>query len=130
MNPLDRRCLKGRYLLWLYKTTREELERIERKFTQLEIDNFLLKELCAGKAGENYRSFIDEFRAYVEKKQREGARLKFAAGGLKPEYAFLAAKLKAIEKAIAKTLGRPRLAEIKSLYELEMRRRILESHDH
>lgn len=130
MNPQDRKNLKWRYVLWLYKTTREDLDRIERKFTQLEIDNFLLKELGAGGRGARYRKFIDEFRAYVAKKKKEGARLKFEAGGLKPEYAFLAAKLKAVEKAIVRTFGRSGLAEIKSLYEQEMRRRILESHDH
>lgn len=42
---LNTKKLKTRYLVWLYKTTKERLDRIDRKFTQLEVDRFILREL-------------------------------------------------------------------------------------
>ena len=41
----DSRNLKKRYLIWLYKTTKEALDRIERKFTQADIDKFILMDM-------------------------------------------------------------------------------------
>ena len=37
--------LKKRYLIWLYKEAKEALDKVDRKFTQLEIDKFILEEL-------------------------------------------------------------------------------------
>jgi hypothetical protein len=37
--------LKKRYLIWLYKENREALDRVDRKFTQIDIDKFILEEL-------------------------------------------------------------------------------------
>ena len=45
MDAKEIKNLKKRYLIWFYKTTKEALDKIERKFTQMEIDKFILKEL-------------------------------------------------------------------------------------
>jgi hypothetical protein len=74
--------------------------------------------------------FIREFEEYIEKKERDGLGLKFEDKKLKPDYLFIVAKLRAIEKAIVKELGRKALEEIKLLYEIEMTERILGSREH
>ena len=38
---LDHENLVRRYLLWAYKSTREDFERIERKTTQLIVDEYI-----------------------------------------------------------------------------------------
>ena len=48
--------LKKRYLIWLYKETKEALDRVDRKFTQIEIDKFILEELQKATYG-SIRSF-------------------------------------------------------------------------
>ena len=45
MDKKDEKNLRIRYLTWLYKTTKEAFDCYERKFTQLEIDEFILKEM-------------------------------------------------------------------------------------
>ncbi|MEW6008392.1 MAG: hypothetical protein AB1629_02020 [Candidatus Omnitrophota bacterium] len=130
MEKADIKDLKKRYLIWLYKTTKESLDRIERKFTQLSIDKFLLKELKRHRSKKEIGKFIDEFSLYIENKEKEGLNLKFEDKAFHPQYSFLVFKLKAIEKAIVKVLGRAGLKEIKSLYEKEMIERILKSTDH
>ena len=45
MDSRDEKNLNKRYLVWLYKTTKEAFDRFERKFTQLEIDKTILKEI-------------------------------------------------------------------------------------
>ena len=100
MDKQGTKNLKKRYLLWLYKTNKEALDKIERKFTQLEIDNFILKELKKEDKHKRLNPFIDDFQSYLKKKQEDGLSLKYEHKELKPEYLFLAAKLKAIEKAI------------------------------
>lgn len=130
MNKADARNLKKRYLIWLYKTNKEALDKVERKFTQLDIDRFLLKEMIEQDKTRQAGKFIDEFKAYIENKEKEGLSLKFEGKGLKPEYHFLTLKLKAIEKAIVKALGKKALDEIRLLYEMEMVERILKSTEH
>jgi len=125
----DLKNLKKRYLLWLYKTTKDSLDRIDRKFTQLEIDLELLKEIEKQDRGNKTSKFIDEFSSYIKNKEKQGRDLKFEGKNLKPEYSFLVFKLKAIEKVIIKEFGTSTLSEIKSLYEKEMVRRILETRD-
>lgn len=127
MDKKDLKNLKKRYLIWLYKMAKEALDKVERKFTQLEVDRFLLKELEKHK---ELKKFSDEFKAYMENKEKEGLGLKYEGKNLKPEYLFLEEKLKAIEKAITKELGKDALAEIKQLYEKEMTERILKSVEH
>jgi hypothetical protein len=130
MDKKDNKGLKRRYLLWLYKTTKEAFDRIERKFTQLEIDRFILKELKKSGRDKSLQRFIREFEAYVQNKENEGLILKYGNKSLKPDYQFLALKLKAIESSIIKELGKNALKEIKALYEKEMTERILRSTEH
>jgi len=127
MNKQEKRNLKKRYLIWLYKTTKEALDRIERKFTQLEIDRFILKELKKSDKEKRLTKFIQEWQNYIQNKEKEGLNLKYEYSKLKPDYYFLFLKLKAIEKAIIKELGIKAKKEIKSLYEKEMMERILKA---
>ncbi|PIP20328.1 MAG: hypothetical protein COX40_05325 [Candidatus Omnitrophica bacterium CG23_combo_of_CG06-09_8_20_14_all_40_11] len=126
----DIKNLKKRYLIWLYKTTKETLDKIERKFTQLEIDRFICKELRRLDKDKKIKKHIQEFERYIQSKEKEGLGLKYEFGQLKPDYYFLSLKLKAIESSIVKELGKNTLKEIKSLYEKEMMERILESTEH
>jgi hypothetical protein len=132
----DIKNLKFRYLVWLYKTTKEEFDRIERKFTQIDIDKKILHDM-----GENFnskdlknkkeaRKLLKDFKDYIFKKEKDGRELKFEGPKLKPEYYYLSLKLRAIEKIIAEDLGGGALKEIRTLYEHEMKRRILEAQDH
>jgi len=131
MEKQDTRNLKKRYLIWFYKTTKEAFDRIERKFTQSEVDRFILKELeNTSFDNKNIDKYIQEFEDYIENKEKDGVSLKYEKGKLKPEYAFLEAKLKAVENAIVKELGKSGLKEIKSLYEKEMTERVLRSTEH
>ncbi len=130
MDENDLKNLKKRYLIWFYKTTKEALDKIERKFTQAQIDKFILDELVEiDKSGKASRQ-IDEFKKYVEKKAEDGNDLKFDGKDFKSEYYFLDFKLKAIEKVIIKEFGKEVLDEIKLLYECEMTERILSSREH
>ena len=131
--------LTRRYLLWCYKMTKEELERVDRKFTQLEVDSFVLKELCKqlkplkGRSREEFAKKIDEFKDYMAKKEQNANAEKFddlSVKQLKPHYFYLTQRLSAIEKAIASFLGRAELQKIQGLYDEEMIRRILESREH
>ena len=136
MKRRDIKNLKFRYLLWLYKTTKEEFDRIERKFTQVGIDKKIMSEM-----GENFNSrdlkkkneakkLLRDFKEYINKKEKDGLELKFEGRKLKPEYYHLSLKLEAIEKSIVEELGHRGLKEIKALYEHEMMRRIIESQEH
>lgn len=126
MDKQDLRNLKKRYLIWLYKTTKEALDRIERKFTQLDIDRFILKELNKLDKHKQAEKFITEFKTYIQNKEKEGLNLKYEKGNTRPDYYFLIIKLKAIEKSIVKELGKSALEKIKDLYELEMCKRIMQ----
>ena len=130
MDKREAKNLKKRYLIWFYKTTKEELDKIERKFTQVDIDRFILKELRKEDKDESIESFIAQFEEYIQKKEQDGLALKFENNKLKSGYLFLALKLEAIEKAIVKELGKKALDEIKLLYEIETTERILRSTEH
>ena len=129
MDKKDIKNLKRRYLIWFYKTAKEALDKIERKFTQLDIDKLILKELKAKGKEKRAEKFIAEFQAYILSKEMDGIGLKYEGKQLKPDYYFLDLKLKSIEKAIAKELGNKALDEIKALYEKEMTRRIMEQRE-
>ncbi len=126
-----------RYLLWCYKTTKESLDRIDRKFTQVKVDRQILKYLhdhgtVMGK-DENYAHQLVEFEKYIAAKDQDGVGQKFAnpkSGVLKGEYIYLQQRLSGIEKAVVYFLGTRDLSAIKSSYEKEMTRRILESREH
>ncbi|MGA2775729.1 MAG: hypothetical protein ABSE81_06715 [Candidatus Omnitrophota bacterium] len=130
MDTKEIKNLKKRYLLWFYKTVKETLDKIERKFTQLEIDKFILKEMKSKNKDKKCDKFIAEFEAYILNKEMDGIGLKFEGKQIKSDYAFLELKLKAIEKAIVKELGKKGLDDIKVLYEKEMTERILKSTEH
>ena len=127
MDKKDLKNLKKRYLIWLYKITKEAFDKIERKFTQLKIDKTILKELKKLDKIKKAGKFIDEWEAYVRSKEIDGLALKYENKSLKADYYFLSLKLAAIEKAIIKELGRKGLNEVKSLYEKEMIQRIMKS---
>ena len=132
----DIQDLKFRYLLWLYKTTKEAFDRIERKFTQIDIDKKIMRHMRDHIKSKNIkrknelRKFLKDFKEYIDKKEKDGLASKFEGRKLKADYYHLSLKLEAIEKVIIKELGRGELRVIKSLYEHEMRRRIIEAQDH
>jgi hypothetical protein len=131
--------LTRRYLLWCYKTTKEELDRIDRKFTQLEVDKKIFAELTKaikhfkGVEKKEYLKKLKAFEVYMEQKEIRGLGEKFLDKDkkkIKPDYTYLAHRLSAIEKAIVFFLGKEELVAIQRLYEEEMTRRILESREH
>ena len=136
MKRRDIKNLKYRYLLWLYKTTKEEFDRIERKFTQVDIDKKIMRYIGEHFNSRNLkrkneaRKLLKGFKEYINKKEKDGRELKFDGRKLTPAYYHLSLKLEAIEKTIVEELGNSRLREIKALYEQEMRRRIIEAQDH
>ncbi len=130
MEKKDLLNLKKRYLIWLYKVTKDELDRIERKFTQIEVDKFILKRFKKSSDKENLDGFIVEFENYIANKEKDGQAAKYENEKVKPGYNFLVLKLEAIEEAIKEFLGEQELEDIKSLYEQEMIQRILKSTEH
>jgi CRISPR/Cas system CMR-associated protein Cmr5 small subunit len=134
MDEQDIKNLKRRYLIWLYKTTKEAFDKFERKFTQLEIDKFILsqmekelKEAYLPHEKEAIGKHVNDFLNYIDEKEKACLRLKYKNKKTNPEFLFLDLKLQAVEKAIIQELGKPALAEIKALYEKEMFERILNS---
>lgn len=138
MNQKEKKDLTSRYLVWCYKMTKEELDRIDRKFTQLEVDRVILKELnkgiVAAKDGRDaYLRKIAEFEGYIAKKESDAKKEKYISGKkdqLQPNYFYLTQRLAGIKKAIKSLLGLKQLAAIERSYEAEMTRRILESREH
>ena len=125
----DDRNLKKRYLVWLYKETKEALDRVDRKFTQIDIDKFIREELRKEELKD--RKFFEDFNTYVNNKEKDCETLKSREGKyLNPEHQFLFLKLKAVEKTIVKELGAEGLEDIKNLYHQEMVDRILRSTEH
>ncbi len=131
MNKQDIKNLKKRYLIWLYMTTKEAFDRFERKFTQLEIDEFMLfameKELKGAYLPgdkQTLEKYINDFRDYIAEKEKICLKLKYKGKRVDPEFLFLDIKLEAIEKAIVKELGAKALDEIKTFYESEMTQKI------
>jgi hypothetical protein len=133
MDRQDEKNLTIRYLSWLYKTTKEAFDRYERKFTQLEIDEYVLKEMEKELKASYLPSekvplekFVNDFRAYISEKEEACLKLKYKGKRVNPEFLFLDVKLNAIEKAIEKELGKKGLQEIREAYQREMLRRIME----
>jgi len=122
------KALVRRYLLWAYKTTKESFERIERKTTQLIVDEYILSSF-KGKQD----SLVDGFKAYIKAKRADERKLKFSdAKGkvLHPQYVYLKNRLQAIEAAIRHFLGEKELRAMRALYEKEFTLRILQARDH
>jgi len=120
--------LKKRYLIWLYKETKEALDRVDRKFTQIDIDKFILEELQKNTFAD--KKFLDEFIIYVNNKEQDCQKIKSGDTYLNSEHQFFSLKLHAIEKSILNELGAEGLEEIKNLYHQEMVDRILRSTEH
>jgi len=131
--------LVRRYLIWCYKTTKENFDRVERYFTQLKVDHHVLAllsrkpELKNPEFGAEYTKKINEFQRYIEEKAERVFPQKFAdqsRGQLQPEYWYLKNRLEALEMAIVSFLGAAELKKIKALYEAEMTKRIMEAREH
>jgi hypothetical protein len=124
----DHKNLVRRYLLWAYKSTKESFERIERKTTQLVVDEFIRDHLVKNKC-----AIPAEFSSYIAVKRQDELKLKFVDGDAKklnPDYVYLKDRLAAIEAAIIYFLGTAELKRMQGLFEEEFTRRILESRDH
>ena len=77
MDKKDEKNLKIRYLTWLYKTVKEAFDRYERKFTQIEIDGFVLREMEKELKGsympqekKSLEKLVNDFRLYIAEKKR------------------------------------------------------------
>ena len=111
----DKRSLHKRYLFWLYKTTKDELDKIDRKFTQLDIDRDIEKILSSKKG---ISEQLKEWKDYILAKEADALKLKFSSdGSADPRYLFLSLKLEATELITKKMFGRKMLSEFKKLYE-------------
>ncbi len=136
IGPAEKNLIQ-RYLIWCYKTTKEELDRIDRKFTQLMVDEYILKRIAKAQVEpqikSSYQGLIDDFKEYMKKKEGDFKQSKFrdAILGLPhPNYVYLSNRLSAIEEAIGFFLGKKKIQLIQSLYEEEMTTRILQAKEH
>jgi hypothetical protein len=134
---LSEKNLIKRYLLWCFKTTRESLDRVDRKFTQVQVDRYILESLEKGSKRKNisaeYFALLDGFKDYIHAKEKDGIALKFSKSKpdqLNAEYLYLQNRIKGIERAVVYFLGSRVLSEFILQYESEMTRRILESREH
>ena len=137
MNKQDVKNLRKRYLVWLYKTTKEAFDKYERKFTQIDIDKDILSEVENELLGaylphekEYLDKLLNQYREYISAKEKSCLELKYQGKKTNPEFLFLDIKLNAVEKLITQELGRRGLEKIKALYEQEMTDRILRSTEH
>jgi len=124
-----------RYLVWCYKTTKEELDKVDRYFTQKIADDFILKKLKGSKEYKlkDHKGLVDQFKVYMDKKELNASKKKFTnskRSKLNPDYLYLYNRFSAIEKTIVHFFGAKELAKVCLLYEQEMTRRILEAREH
>ena len=130
----NEKYLIRRYLIWCYKTTKETLDRIDRYFTQLQVDCFVLRKLEKTKTKDPaYNARIQDFKKYMQEKETNVLQKKFLDPKkvkLQPHYQYLKERFLAIERSIVHFLGKNELNKICSLYEDEMTRRILEAKEH
>jgi len=136
MDNQDIKNLKKRYFIWLYKGAKEAFDKYERKFTQVGIDKDILMEMEKELLGsylphekDVLQRHIDDFEKYIENKEKACLELRDQNKKINPDFIFSEIKLNAVEKVIARELGRKGLAEIRALYEKEMTKRILKSTD-
>ena len=131
--------LVRRYFVWCYKTTKEELDKIDRYFTQLKVDEFVLNQLKKSKGyidkGTNleFVRLVDEFQAYKKKKEDNVLKRKYQngkGGNWEVNYQYLSCRMDGLEKAIIYFLGKKELGHIRLLYEEEMTQRILQAREH
>ncbi len=129
----DKMSLYKRYLLWLYKMTKDEFDKIERKFTQLDIDRRIEgifekkfksvpEPLCS-----SLKNNLKEWKEYVLAKEKDAKALKFGDDGdLLASYLFLQLKLETVEEIIVSVFSKKTLKEFKELCEEYAFKRILE----
>ncbi|MCK5579948.1 MAG: hypothetical protein KAJ18_01595 [Candidatus Omnitrophica bacterium] len=131
--------LTRRYLIWCYKTTKEELDRIDRYFTQLHVDEKVLSSILKSRApadkevADQCLRKISGFKKYIKNKKNKVVARKFVdkrKKTLQPDYWYLKTRLNAIEKVIKELFGAKELKVIQGLYEETMTRRILEAREH
>lgn len=120
----DVRSLQKRYLFWLYKTTKDELDRIDRKFTQLDIDRAMLDVFrCQAVAARDavqggVDAFVREWQDYVAQKETDARKLRFdEEGRVLASYYFLCLKLSAVLDMIRRRFGAKTVKDFKRLYE-------------
>ena len=127
-----------RYLLWFFKTSKESFERIERKTTQLKVDEYVLENINKAQAAPKYCSkeydeLVMEFEAYIKMKKADELKLKFSdskGNSIHPQYLYLKNRLLAVEAAIRHFLGEKELRDMRALYENEFTTRILQVREH
>ncbi|MBZ0166436.1 MAG: hypothetical protein K8I00_06485 [Candidatus Omnitrophica bacterium] len=131
ISPNDYRLLR-RYLLWCYKTTKEELDRVDRYFTQNIVDDHMLGHLIkapefqSSSGNSGFKKSVQVFEEYKIAKLQKATVKKFTANReLQPEYLYLVRRLEAIESAVMEFLGDKEWQKIIDLYEQEMTQRIL-----
>jgi hypothetical protein len=122
--PDDVRSLQKRYLFWLYKTTKDELDRIDRKFTQLDIDREMLDVFRrrAVDARDTVKggvdAFVREWQEYVAGKEADARKLRFDEDGhIMASYYFLHLKLKTVLRIVRRRFGARTVGDFKRLYE-------------
>lgn len=126
-----------RYLVWCYKTTKEELDRIDRYFTQAMVDDYLIERLktspeCKARAT-LFQKSVEDFIQYAREKKTKVQGKKFADNAqtvLHPDYQYLNARITAIEQAICHFFDQKELERVAALYENEMMERILKAREH
>ncbi len=131
--------LVRRYLIWCYKTTKEDLDKVDRYFTQEMVDQLVIKEMMMSSEYQSFaknsgvKSLVEGFVKYAAEKKASAYKRKFSDQGgneLRPDYQYLRLRLKAIEGAARHFLGSAGLKEIQCLYEQEMTIRILAAREH
>ena len=126
LTPNEKNLIR-RYLVWCYKSTKEELDRFDRKFTQLAVDRFILERILP-RSPEEKRALaksVAEFKEYIVKKEGSAEAEKSS-----PQHLYLKKRLFAVENAIKHFLGAQELPKIVAVYEEEMTGRILTARDH
>jgi len=128
-----------RYLIWCYKTTKEDLDRIDRYFTQKVVDDYLFeglintKEYLSSSENQEYKDLIKNFEIYKSEKFTTAQDKKYinqVRNIFKQDYLYFKNRFVVIEKAIVDFLGKDELKVITDLYEGEMTQRILSARDH
>src|SRR3989344_2070368 len=112
-----------RYLVWCYKTSKEELDKVDRYFTQAVADDYLierLKSLPEYKARETpFHKSVEDFVQYAREKKSKAEAKKFldsAQAVLHPDYQYLNARFEAVERAICHFFDSKELERIAALY--------------
>ena len=126
-----------RYLIWCYKTTKEELDKIDRYFTQAVVDDYLIERLESlpeyKTRGTSFYKSVADFIQYAREKKTKAEDKKFINSSpavLHPVYQYLKARFEAIERAIRHFFHQKELERIAALYENEMTERILKTREH